>query len=260
MLIQDKSFSYQDKTILIRAIHLEAGRRSSKTLVFLHDALGSIESWGDFPRALCIALQMDGLVYDRIGHGKSSASEAKRPLDYLEQEALEVLPHILTELQIEHPILIGCSDGASISLIYGASFPVQAIISIAGHIRVEEITVAGIKKSVEKLNRASTFEKLQQLHGVKTKALIDAWATIWLSNQFRNWNISHLLQRISCPTLVLQGANDAYATPQHAKDIGLEIGHRAKVIILEDCGHFPHVDQPEELIKLVEVFLVEKES
>lgn len=255
MIISQHLLAWNEAQLNIREICLPQTKPSSTKLVFLHDALGSIASWKAFPQLLCSKLKMSGLIFERVGHGKSSVSSKPRPLDYLEKEAREVLPFVLSHFKIENPILIGCSDGASIALLYGAHHPDPvAIVSIAGHIKVEEITIEGIKKSLKKLKKISSFEKLAALHGNKTEALIQAWTKVWLSEDFRHWDISAQLQGIQCPTLILQGANDPYATQQHAKDLALAIGQQAKVIILEELGHFPHLERAEEVAAIIKNF------
>ena len=256
MQIESYYFTLHQQKINLQQIIIPEATANSPTLVFLHDALGCIAAWKNFPKLLCQKLNCNGILYDRIGHGNSSPSTTKRKINYLETEAVKVVPIILQELKIENPILVGCSDGASIALIFAAHFrEVSAVISIAGHAYVEEITLAGIEESKTYLQQKSIFEKLEKLHGAKTQQLIDDWAETWLSPKFRNWNINSILKNIQCPTLVLQGELDNYATPEHCKSIVTNIGKNAKGVMIKDAGHFPHLEKTELVIALIQDFL-----
>ena len=256
MKYTDHYIQYQNNTIRIRRISHSEQVTKTPTLVFLHDALGCIESWNDFPKQLCKALKMNGLIYDRLGHGKSDVSQDTRPLDYLEREALEVLPQVLEATNIDRPLLVGSSDGGSIALIYGSHHNhVEAIISIAAHIKVEDITVEGVKETFVKLSSTSAIQKLEALHGDKTLRLIHDWADIWLSPNFKRWNMTSQLKNITCPTIVLQGENDLYATPQHAQDIANAIGENAICKFIVESGHFPYLEKPEIVTQIIKDFI-----
>ena len=229
---------------------------NTPTIVFLHEGLGSVEQWKNFPKKVCEALGMNGLVYDRQGHGRSSALKEKREKDYLHIEALQFLPEILKQLGIEKPILFGHSDGGTIALIYAAHFPksVRAVATEAAHIKVEEVTLQGIEAAI-KLYETTTFaQKLQKYHAEKTDDLFRAWADVWLSESFRDWNIADLLSQIECSVLLLQGKEDEYATEQHLWDIAAGLGESAKAVLLEDCGHSPHREQEERVLKELDMF------
>ncbi len=227
---------------------------SRPSLVFLHDALGCTTSWKSFPKNLCQALQMNGLVFDRLGHGLSSPSTTTRSVDYLEKEALEILPQVLQKMGIRTPILIGSSDGGSIALVYAGKYPVKALVSLAGHSKVESITLEGIREGVKVLKKAPLFQKLEKLHGRKSQKLLNDWADTWLSPAYRHWNIERFLEGIDCPALILQGKEDQYATDQHAIGIAKRISGPSAYQIMQGCGHFPHLDKAEETIALIKTF------
>lgn len=232
---------------------------NAPTLVFLHEGLGSVAQWKDFPQRLCEKLGCNGIVYDRQGHGESAAMTEKRGTDYLHIEALQYLPRLLQELQILKPILIGHSDGATIALIYAAFYPkqVQAVVTEAAHIKVEGVTLKGIEEAVKIYqNPDSNFRaKLQKYHSHKTDDLFYAWANTWLSPSFRDWNIADLLPQIECPVLLLQGKEDEYATESHLWEIAAKIGENATAKLLEDCGHSPHWSQTEKVLGEIEGFV-----
>ena len=226
------------------------------TLVFLHDALGCTATWKNFPQSLCKETNLNGLVYDRQGHGNSDPSHKTRPLDYLEKEAFEVLPTILSYFRIEKKILVGHSDGASISLLYESEFQsCQAVVSLAGHIKVEPITLKNIEKAKKDFLQSHYFEKLKCHHGGKTQKVIDDWANSWLSDGFRFWNISQLMKGMKCPVLAIQGKDDEYATEEHLFELTTNIGNKATPVLLENCGHFPHKEKPADVIKIISQFL-----
>lgn len=252
----------EEKIHFIRGVgywvkNIQIGKSSDRpTLNFLHDALGCAAAWKDFPEQLCQKLQLDGIVYDRQGHGESTAFDKIRPLDYLEREAWETLPKLLEYFSVNKKILIGHSDGASISLLYESRFcDAEAVVSMAGHVKVEPITLTGIQAALKEFEQAFIFERLKRYHGEKTRKLVDDWANTWLSKEFWPWNIIAHLRSIKCPTLAIQGAADEYATEGHLWEITNQIGPNAKPVLLENCGHFPHREKPKEVIEMITEFL-----
>jgi len=229
---------------------------NSPVLVFLHDALGCAASWRDFPEKLCSKTGLNGLVYDRPGYGKSSPNTAKRETGYLEKEAVNILPKVLGEFGINATILVGHSDGATIALIHEAKFNrSEALISISGHIMVENITREGVAHTAPTLLNGGQLAKLKSYHGDKAEKLVDSWADIWLSKNFEHWNISASLDLIKCPVFIVQGTDDEYATTDHAYLIEKSIGEDAKTVLIEKCGHFPHKEYPEEVMLHIESFI-----
>ena len=227
------------KSITLRPDSVSTDR---PTLVFLHEGLGCIELWRDFPETLCQATGCPGLVYDRKGYGGSETFEEPWPLDYLQKESLTYLPALLKECNIDHAILIGHSDGGSIALITAAihGHVVRAIITEAAHIFVEEITIAGIRNAVEAFETTSLKEKLARYHKENTEMVFYRWANRWLSPEFLNWNIERYLSKITCPILVLQGEDDEYGTPAQIQGIVSHVSGTAYSKLIPDCGHAPH--------------------
>lgn len=244
-----------DKTIRYQTLkYTEA--TDLPTLVFLHEGLGCIEIWRDFPQALCQAVGRNGLVYDRIGYGKSSPLADRRHLNYQEEEALLYLPQILEQLDIHHPILIGHSDGGTIAIIYAAHHSeVVGMIAEAAHVKVEEVTKQGIRTALDNATQNQLLEKLTYFHADKAKALLNGWGDIWLSEEFSTYNIEHLLPKISCPSLIIQGDQDEFASVQHLYDISEGIGSNAEAMLIKDCHHTPHKSHKTLVLEAMKSFI-----
>ena len=227
------------------------------TLVFLHEGLGCIALWKDFPSRLCERLRLPGLVYDRWGYGQSEALDRPRLPTYLHDEARIFLPAVLRELGIERCIPIGHSDGGSIALLFAAAFPAvpAAIVTEAAHVFVEEITLAGIRAAGVAYATTDLPRRLARYHGDKTEGIFKAWHDGWQAPAFRAWNIEAELPRIVCPTLVLQGEDDEYGTPAQVDAIVRGVAGPAEGVLLPGCGHTPHHAAGERVLGLVVDFV-----
>jgi pimeloyl-ACP methyl ester carboxylesterase len=170
------------------------------TLVFLHEALGSVELWHDFPATLVEITGCDALIYDRWGHGKSDPFEGQRTLRYIHEEALESLPKVLSKSDVRDAILIGHSDGASIAFVFAAEYReiVRGIIVEGAHVFVEELILESIREVVENYETSNLKEKLSRYHGANTEIIFRAWCDIWLSAEFKKWNIEGCLPKMIC--------------------------------------------------------------
>jgi len=228
-------------------------------LVFLHEGLGSVAMWRDFPARLCTALGCRGLVYSRPGYGRSTprpAGEVWAP-DYLHAQALDLLPALLERLDIRGPyVLFGHSDGGSISLIHAARFPrrVAAAVVLAPHIHVEPVALAGIRAArAAYLATDEMRRRLARYHDDVDSAFF-AWNDAWLAPAFESWNIEALLDGIRCPLLAIQGAEDEYGTMAQIDGIAARVPGTT-LLKLDDCGHVPHRDRPLEVIEAVRALL-----
>ncbi len=228
------------------------------SLIFLHEGLGSIGQWRDFPERLCMMTGLSGIVYERKGYGKSDPPVKKRTPYYLHEEALDVLPQFLDELGIMRPILIGHSDGGSIALIFSSAFPerVQTVVTEAAHVFIEEITLEGIRRAVSIYEETNLKEQLKKYHGDKTDDLFRAWSETWLSNEFSGWNIEEYLPGINCPLLVIQGKDDEYGTPAQVEAIVSKVSGPAEPLIIPSCGHIPHLQAKEKVIEAIKNFIL----
>ncbi|MCL2458497.1 MAG: alpha/beta hydrolase [Desulfobulbus sp.] len=237
---------------------LLAGDADRPWLVFLHEGLGTVAQWGAFPQELCRRTRCPGLIYDRLGHGQSSALVSPRTSRYLHEYALDELPKVLAALiPGQRFVLIGHSDGGSISLIFGAEKPAYllGIITVAAHVMVEEVTVDGVRKALAAWKQGKLRKGLARYHGEKSEALFQAWAEIWTSSLFRSWSIEELLPSIEAPLLVLQGRDDQYGTPAQVEAIVTRSGGSATPLLLDDCAHSPHLDFPELTLDLMTCFV-----
>jgi len=228
------------------------------TLVFLHEGLGCIEIWRDFPETLCTFTGCSGLVYDRKGYGSSENIEESWPVDYLQKESLIYLPELLKECNIDDAILIGHSDGGTIALIAAAySNIVRGIITEAAHIFVEQITIDGIRRAVKAFETTSLKEKFARYHKENTETIFFRWANRWLSPEFQNWNIQDILPKITCPALILQGNDDEYGTAAQVIGIADRVSGPVDVKLIPGCGHIPHFQAKDTVLSEMTRFIEE---
>ena len=228
---------------------------ANTTVVMLHEGLGSIAMWKDFPELVTETTGCRVLVYSRYGHGKSERLAEKRSADFMHHEAKVVLPELLRQFEIERPILLGHSDGASIALIYAGTWhqQVRALILEAPHVFVEDFGIRSIA-AIRKLYESSDLpQKLARYHD-HVDEIFRGWNDIWLDPQFRDWNIEEYLAAISCPTLVIQGEDDEYGTLTQVEAIQRRVP-ATQTLILPHCGHSPHRDQPSLTLDAISKFV-----
>ncbi len=232
---------------LFTRFHAAPNSADKPTAVFLHEGLGSTRQWKDFPEKLAEIMGFGILSYDRSGHGLSDHQTRGRDKDYLDYEALTILPAVLEHFQIRNPVLWGHSDGGSIALLFASRFPARALILEAAHVFVEPETLGGIRAAVER--KDFLIERLRPFHGDKTDALWSAWVDTWLDESFADWNIETSLPDIECPALVIQGENDAYGTKEQVIRIARGIGRKAEVLMIPGCAHRPHHEAREIVLE-----------
>jgi pimeloyl-ACP methyl ester carboxylesterase len=221
-------------------------------IVFLHEGLGSLAMWRDFPAKLSAALDMRGLVYSRPGYGKSTprAPEERWEPDFMHRQAHDVLPRFLDSLELREPAwLFGHSDGGSIALLFAARFPerVAGVIAAAPHIFVEDLSVSSIERTRLAYLETDLRDKLARYHDDVDSAFW-GWNDIWLHPPFREWSIEREIETIRAPLLAVQGVDDEYGTMEQIRGIKRRVPH-AKLLELQRSGHSPHRDQPEALIR-----------
>jgi pimeloyl-ACP methyl ester carboxylesterase len=232
-------------------------RAETPLIVFLHEGLGSVAMWKDFPRQLCDAVGCRGLVYSRPGYGRSTprAAEEAWGLDFMHQQAQQVLPALLAALgidtQAQAPWLFGHSDGGSISLLYAASFPrrLSGAIVLAPHILVEDLSVQSIAQARQTYLDTDLRQRLARYHDDPDSAFW-GWNDIWLHPPFKQWSIEAELPAITCPLLAVQGLDDEYGTLEQIRGIQRRVP-QAKLLELTACGHSPHRDQTQAVIGAV---------
>jgi pimeloyl-ACP methyl ester carboxylesterase len=231
------------------------GDAARPTLVFLHEGLGSVSLWKDFPAQVADATRCAAVVYSRHGHGESERLGASFGVDYMHREALEILPELLSRLEIERPILVGHSDGASIALIYaGARDMLTGLVALGPHVFVEDLSVSSIAEAKVSFETTELPEKLAR-HHADARFVFYRWNDIWLHPDFRRWNIEAFLPAIRCPVLALQGAEDEYGTMAQVAAIAKGVGGRCDVVKLADCRHSPHRDQSEQTLQAISRFV-----
>ncbi len=225
------------------------------TMVFLHEGLGSISQWRDFPERIAAASGLPAIVYARYGHGQSDVLQQPHAVDFMHREALESLPELLRQLGIERPILVGHSDGASIALIYaGSGHPLHCLVAMAPHVFVEDISIAGITAAKQAFETTDLPQKLARHHRDAGKTFY-GWNDIWLAPAFRSWNIERFLPAISCPLLAIQGQEDEYGSMAQVDAIARQAGGPVEVLKLAQCGHSPYKDQAEKVAQAVAEFV-----
>jgi pimeloyl-ACP methyl ester carboxylesterase len=226
-------------------------------LVFLHEGLGSIRQWRDFPARVAAATGRRALVYERYGYGQSDVLvEAQRPVRFMHDEALLSLPDLLKVLEVENPVLIGHSDGASIALIHaGAGHPVRGVAAMAPHVFIEPLCLRSIDKAAEAFEKSDLKEKLGRYHRDARKTFY-GWADVWLDPEFKGWDIREdYLPGVNCPVLAIQGTDDEYGTMAQLDEIARRVEGRCELLKLERCGHAPFRDQPEATLAAVSTFI-----
>jgi pimeloyl-ACP methyl ester carboxylesterase len=231
----------------------QAQRRTM--LVLLHEGLGSVSMWKDFPDLLAAATGRCVLAYSRYGHGASTGLGEPRRVDYMHREALTALPQLLAGLNIERPVLIGHSDGASIAIIHaGGGHAVAGLVLLAPHVFVEEATIKGIAAARRSFETAGLAERLARYHD-HPQTMFRGWNDVWLKPEFRDWNIEACVENISAPMLLIQSNTDPYGTLAQIDAIAQRA--RAPVVqsLLAGSSHSPHVDCREETIDAIKKFV-----
>jgi pimeloyl-ACP methyl ester carboxylesterase len=225
------------------------------TLVFLHEGLGSVAMWREFPRDAALATGCSAVVYSRYGYGQSDVLREARRVDYMHVEALDVLPELLARMGVREPVLVGHSDGGSIALIHAAARgDVRGLVVMAPHVFVEDISVKSIAEAKTAFETTDLPQKLGRYHADAAKTF-RGWNDIWLHPDFRAWNIEEVLPRITSPMLAIQGFDDEYGTMAQLEAIARQTGGPVELLRLAACRHSPHRDQPKVVIEAISRFI-----
>lgn len=235
-------------------------RENLPTLVLLHEGLGCVAMWRDFPQRLAELTGAGVFTYSRAGYGASHGAELPRPVRYMHDEALDVLPQVLSLAGIRSSILIGHSDGASIALIYAGARvrgDVLGLVAMAPHVFNEQVCVDSIQRAKTAYETTDLREKLARYHGAQVDAAFRGWNDIWLDEDFWHWNIEEYLDTIDVPVLLLQGEQDQFGTRAQLETIENHVGGACRTILLRDCGHSPYRDQPQATQRTVAEFVAE---
>jgi pimeloyl-ACP methyl ester carboxylesterase len=253
------------------------GPERAPTLVFLHEGLGCVEMWRDFPERLSAETGCGALVYSRAGYGKSDPKDRPWPVRFMHEEALAVLPKVLDAFAVREAILVGHSDGGSIAIIHAGGLRdprVHALILEAPHVFVEEVGLESIREIGDLYRNAgagrmpanrpqdagapTTFrQRLARYHGENVDQTFWGWNDVWQNPEFRSWNIEEYLPGIKVPVLLIQGKDDQYGTREQLRKVEAGCPGPVRTLMLKSCGHSPHLDQPERALKVMKEFVEE---
>lgn len=262
------------------------------TIVFLHEGLGCAEMWRNFPDRVAHETRCGALVYSRRGYGASDPVPGPRPVRFMHDEALQVLPPVIARFKLRDVILFGHSDGASIGIIYAGAYPrsVRGLVLEAPHVFVEPICIESISRIAKKFFTDGTGaerpldeesspqnprakdttlqgcipredemtglrQKLARYHGANTDSMFKTWTEVWLNPEFLRWNIEEYLPRIEAPMLVIQGEDDEYGTLRQVDAVLSQARGPVEPLVLESCGHSPHRDRPEQVMSTTVQFI-----
>ena len=234
------------------------GPDEAPTLVFLHEGLGCVALWRDFPAKLAAATGCGACVYSRLGYGKSDPCKLPRPIRFMHTEGLEVLPRVLAAAGIQDCILVGHSDGGSIAIVYAGgtpAVPLRGLITAAAHVFCEQLSVDSIALARVQYERHDLRQKLEKYHGTNTKFAFRGWNDVWLHPDFMQWNIEEYLPGIKVPMLAIQGVDDQYGTAAQIEAIAAQTGPRTQTLMLPDCRHAPHVEQQQATLEAMQRFI-----
>jgi pimeloyl-ACP methyl ester carboxylesterase len=250
--------------ILVQGNKLEAAwygpsPEEAPTLIFLHEGLGCVEMWKDFPARLGEATGCGVLVYSRLGYGKSDPCPLPRPLTYMQNEGLYTLPGVIEATGIRECVLIGHSDGGSIAVVYAGgtpALPLKGVITEAAHVFCEEVSVRSIQEARESYLYRDLRDKLKKYHGPNTDVAFWGWNKAWLDPDFMNWNIEEFLAGLRVPMLAIQGKEDQYGTMAQIQAIEAQAGGGVEVLVFDHCRHAPHLDQEEMVFEAMKSFIL----
>jgi pimeloyl-ACP methyl ester carboxylesterase len=234
------------------------GPEQAPTLVFLHEGLGCVALWRDFPARLAAATGCGALVYSRLGYGKSDPCELPRPIRFMHTEGLDVLPRVLATAGIKECILIGHSDGGSIAIVYAGgtpAVPLKGLITEAAHVFCEQLSVDSIEAARVQYERHELRARLRKYHGTNTEYAFRGWNDVWLHPDFMQWNIEEYLPGIRVPMLAIQGVDDQYGTTAQLLAIEEQTGPLTETLLLPDCRHAPHVEQEQATLDAMQAFI-----
>jgi pimeloyl-ACP methyl ester carboxylesterase len=250
--------AWRERRVRIEHAFVAPERGDAPLLVFLHEGLGSLSMWRDFPAALCHATGTRGLVYSRPGYGRSTPRDGAEAwgVDFMHRQAHEVLPALLDALGIDEPVwLFGHSDGGSIALLFAARFAQRTAgaVVLAPHIVVEDLSVQSIARTRSAYLETDLRQRLARHHDDPDSAFW-GWNDIWLHPPFRQWSIEREIESIAGPLLAVQGIDDEYGTLEQIRGIARRVP-QTRLLELPACGHSPHRDQPQAVIEAVRDFL-----
>lgn len=246
----------------VRGVELEyrhlSGDGDKRTLVLLHEGLGCVELWRDFPEKLVAETGCSVFVYSRAGYGGSDPIVLPRPLNYMTVEAEEVLPHVIAKAAIVDYTLVGHSDGATIALAYAAHVndpKLRSVVLFSPHVFTERCAIESITKVRDAYRESNLRDRLMKYHGANVDCAFRGWCDSWLDPRFIEWSIEAELERVSIPVLQIQGRNDEYGTSEQLQRITQGVKSDVRTVLYDDCGHSPHQQQCQQSLKTIAEFI-----
>ena len=225
-------------------------------IVMLHDSLGSVELWRDFPEILANELSRTVFAYDRLGFGKSDARDELPSKEFVEEESITFFPQIKEKLSLNKYVLFGHSVGGGMAInIASRDTDCLAVITVSAQAFVEDLTANGIREAKKMFEQPGQIERLEKWHGSKAKWVLHAWTDVWLSDGFKNWSLDPAISNVQCPVLAIHGDRDEYGSKAFPEFISTRTGSNAEMLIIKDCGHMPHKEKTNEVIRAAKEFL-----
>ena len=240
----------------LECLHLD-GDTTRPTLVLLHEGLGCVALWRDFPQRLAATTGCAVFAYSRFGYGGSDAEPLPWPLDYMQREGRDVLPRLLAAAGINDCVLVGHSDGASIALVHAATSgraKVRGVVVMAPHVFAEDCGLESIA-AVRGQYETGLRERLAKYHGANVDCAFRGWSESWLHPDFRQWKLEGFLPQVTAPVLQIQGVDDQYGTAAQLQAIAAGVSGPCETHLLEDCRHAPQFEQPERTLALIQGFI-----
>jgi len=225
-------------------------------IILLHDSLGSVDLWRDFPLDLARALSRTVVAYDRLGFGKSDKRDTLPSVRFIEEEATKYFPAIKNQFSLESYVLFGHSVGGCMAInIASRDSDCKAVVTASAQAFVEAITVEGILQAKKVFEQPGQIERLQRWHGQKAEWVLHAWTDVWLSDERKDWSLEPVIKDVRCPVLAIHGDNDEYGSSAFPKFIVEKSGGPADILIIEGCGHMPHREKSQEVIDALRRFV-----
>lgn len=244
--------------LTLEAAHWPGAAGAGPTLVLLHEGLGCVTLWKDFPAALAARTGLDVFAYSRDGYGNSSPATLPRPLDYMERHAREVLPEVLARQGGPSYVLLGHSDGASIAIAHAGARrdpKLRALVLVAPHVVTEAVTVETIGRAQADYAAGALRRRLARHHGDNVDCAFHGWSGAWTDPGFRTWSLEPCLSRIEVPVLAIRGGADPYSSDAHVRLIEAGVAGPVETLSLEGCGHAPHLERPDAVLARVAEFV-----
>jgi pimeloyl-ACP methyl ester carboxylesterase len=228
-------------------------------IILMHDSLGCVELWRDFPAELARATLRPVIAYDRLGFGQSTRQTARPSVNFIREEAEIVFPMLLRRLGVSRCVVLGHSVGGAMALAAAALHgeACEAVVTESAQTFVDPLTLAGIRVAKQQFSDPAELTRLARWHGARAEWVLDAWTGVWLSAEFGSWSLDDLLRRIQCPALAIHGDRDDYGTAEFPRHIACRVRGTVQIAFLEDCGHVPHREKKAEVLRRISAFLTD---